>query len=179
MATFQQNGALSQSEDGTVFDVLGNRRRRLVTYVLARADEPLDIGTLAERVAALEADASIEEVTYAQRKSVYTGLHQTHLPKMERAGLIASDSRWAEIALNESGAQMIEYLNGSDGRRETARYGFGALTFVFGLLIGVFVPFSPVSGLVTAWYPAAVVLVVAGLSLALILSPGVWGGLDG
>ena len=178
MAYTRHNGELSQSEDGAVFDVLGNRRRRFVTYVLARADEPVDIGTLAERVAAMEADTSIEEVTYAQRKSVYTGLHQTHLPKMEQAGLIASDSGWTEIELNESGAQMIEYLDGSDGHPGTGRYELGALTFVSGLLVGVLVPLSPVSGLATSWYTAAM-LVLTGLCLAWVLSPGSWGGFDG
>lgn len=175
MAYTQHKDELPRSEVGVVFDVLGNRRRRLVTYVLARTDEPVDIGTLAERVAALEADTSTEEITYAQRKSVYTGLHQTHLPKMEQAGLIASDSGWTEITLNESGAQMIEYLDGSP---RPARYELGVLTFVFGLLTGVLVPLSPFSGLPTAWYTAAAVLVLTGLCLAWVLSPRSRRGLD-
>lgn len=73
-----------------VFDVLSNDRRRFAVHALER-DEPADIGDLAEQIAAWECDVSVEEVNYDQRKRVYTSLQQSHLPKLDDAGVVEFD----------------------------------------------------------------------------------------
>jgi len=57
-----------------------------------RCDGAVEIGPLAERIAAWENDVPREEVTYQQRKRVYTALQQSHLPKMDEAGALHYDS---------------------------------------------------------------------------------------
>lgn len=162
MSLAQNNGEMRPPEHDSVFDVLGNQRRRYVVSVLAEEDGPLDIGTLAERVAALESDRPVEEISYALRKSVYTGLHQNHLPKMEQAGLITSGKGWSEIELDESGDEMTEFLEWTVDEGRNVRYEPVVLTFVLGLLLGTWVPFSPASNLVTPW-GMVTVLLAAGI----------------
>lgn len=78
-----------QLREGTVYDVLSNKRRRYVVYMLKQNAERTTIGEMAERVAAWEYDISVQQVMGDQRKRVYTALQQTHLPMMDDAGLIA------------------------------------------------------------------------------------------
>lgn len=165
MSFAQSNGEMRPPKDDSVFDVLGNQRRRYVVSVLAQEDGPVDIGTLAERVAALESDRPVEEISYAQRKSVYTGLHQNHLPKMEQAGLITSGKGWTEIELNDSGDEVTQFLEWSVNEGRNVRYEQVVLTFVIGLLIGTWVPLAPVSNLMTPISVVAVLLLVAGIGV--------------
>ena len=75
-----------------VFDAVKNLRRRYVLYYLQRRGGPVELGTLAEQVAAWENDVTVSEVSPRQRKSVYSALHQTHLPKLEAAGVLRYDA---------------------------------------------------------------------------------------
>ncbi|WP_251343664.1 DUF7344 domain-containing protein [Haloplanus halophilus] len=121
-----------------VYQVLGNERRRHVLQVLAAEDDPIDIGTLAERVAGLENDRPVAEVTYDQRKSVYTGLHQNHLPMMEQVGLVRSEGGWDRIELTDRGAEIQRRIAGRD-RRSAARdrLSVALAALVVGLFLGV------------------------------------------
>ncbi|PSP55804.1 hypothetical protein BRC82_04280 [Halobacteriales archaeon QS_1_67_19] len=75
-----------------VFDAVQNLRRRYVLYYLQRFDDPVKLGDLAEQVAAWENDTTPDAVTSNQRKSVYSALHQTHLPRLEAAGVLEYDT---------------------------------------------------------------------------------------
>ncbi|ELY62774.1 DUF7344 domain-containing protein [Natronobacterium gregoryi] len=77
---------------GEVFELLRNQRRRYVLHFLKRDDRPVELGDLAQQVAAWEYETSLESVTAEQRKRVYTTLQQTHLPKMDEAGILTFDS---------------------------------------------------------------------------------------
>lgn len=81
---------LEPSED-VLFDVLSNRRRRYTVHALKVDDARLDLGTLADRVAAWECGVSPGEVSRKQRKRAYTALLQSHLPMMEEAGVVQFD----------------------------------------------------------------------------------------
>jgi hypothetical protein len=65
---------------------------------------------LAEQIAAWENETAMAEVTYKQRKRVYTSLHQTHLPKLADAGFIQSERSWEEITLSDRAAELEVYL---------------------------------------------------------------------
>ncbi|WP_459195031.1 DUF7344 domain-containing protein [Halosimplex sp. J119] len=82
-------GELSKGE---IFDVLQNQRRRYVLEYLKRFDEPVELSDLARQVAAWEYQTPVEEVTNDQKKRVYTTLQQTHLGKMEDAGIVEYDT---------------------------------------------------------------------------------------
>lgn len=115
----------SQTADADlVFDALSNRRRRLVVRVLREAAEPLDIGALSTRVAAYENEIDPNAVTHRQRKSVYTSLHQNHLPQLTDAGFVSADRRWVGIRLTDQSTVLESHLGADaahgpdDARRE-------------------------------------------------------------
>ena len=83
-----------------------NLRRRYVLYYLQRYGEPVELGTLAEQVAAWENDATVSEVSPNQRKSVYSALHQTHLPKLQSAGVLRYDADRSLVSPTERAARL-------------------------------------------------------------------------
>ena len=89
-----------------VFHAVKNLRRRYVLYYLQRCREPVELGTLAEQVAAWENDATVSEVSPSQRKSVYSALHQTHLPKLESAGVLRYDADRSLVYPTERAANL-------------------------------------------------------------------------
>ncbi len=71
-----------------LFELLANSRRRYIMRALAREGGPLEIGTLATEIAASEDGVTTKEVSSRARKRVYTAIQQSHLPKMDRTGVI-------------------------------------------------------------------------------------------
>ena len=67
-------------------------------HLLQYRDESMELGPLAERVAAWEYETDPERVTSQQRKTVYTALQQRHLPRMDEAELLTFDSRAGTVA---------------------------------------------------------------------------------
>jgi hypothetical protein len=80
--------ATEVSED-ELFDVLANQRRRFAVHLLKREEkERFEIGDMAEQIAAWENGIDTAEITGNERKRVYTALQQSHLPKMDDAGVV-------------------------------------------------------------------------------------------
>jgi len=75
------------SED-ELFDVLSNQRRRFAVHLLKREeDDSIAIGDMAEQIAAGKT-GSRRRRSRATSASAYTALQQSHLPKMDKAGVI-------------------------------------------------------------------------------------------
>lgn len=110
MSTLQRSRGESKLDRDAVFEVLGNGRRRHVVRALRHSDGAVEIGTLAERIAAWENDVPPEEVTYQQRKRVYTALQQSHLPKMDGAGALHYDSGRGVIEPADDLSRLDVYL---------------------------------------------------------------------
>lgn len=89
-----------------VFDAVKNLRRRYVLYYLQRYGGPAELGELAEQVAAWENDTTVTEVSSSQRKSVYSALHQTHLPKLEAAGVLEYDADQSIVRTTDTAAGL-------------------------------------------------------------------------
>jgi hypothetical protein len=135
-----------------VFEVLSNGRRRGVIRALRRADDTVEIGELAEQVAAWENGISRDEVTYHQRKRTYTALQQSHLPKMDEAGALHYDSdRGVVDPANELSEfnVYLEVVPGSSFPRSKLYLGLAAACVITGAAAwsGLF-PVSLVSSLV-------------------------------
>lgn len=86
--------------------LLKNDRRRLTIHIVAAAHEEdlvLDIGTVVDAVAAFEYDCVVRDLDSQQRKRVYIGLQQTHVPRLVRDGALEADDtdRQAAIWANE------------------------------------------------------------------------------
>jgi len=75
-------------EKAEIFEVLSNRRRRYVVRACQQIEPPIEIGDLAERIAAWEHETTPQAINSEQRRRVYTSLQQTHLPKLEQSGFI-------------------------------------------------------------------------------------------
>ena len=82
------------SDDGLtedeLFELLSNQRRRHILHALMNDGES-EIGTLSQEIAAWEDGLDPTEVSSNDRKRVYTALQQSHLPKMDKAGVVNFD----------------------------------------------------------------------------------------
>ncbi|SFS53510.1 DUF7344 domain-containing protein [Halostagnicola kamekurae] len=71
-----------------IFHLLQNERRRLVLEYLRQTEGPVRMRDVAEQVAAWEHETTVEELTSTQRQRVYIPLYQSHLSKLDKAGII-------------------------------------------------------------------------------------------
>ncbi|MFC6989124.1 hypothetical protein ACFQJD_11155 [Haloplanus sp. GCM10025708] len=90
--------------------MLSNQRRRYVLKYLKSDPGPVRIRDLSQQIAAWENDVDASELNYKQRKRVYTSLHQTHLPKLDDAGVVDYDQDRGTIELAERAAELDIYL---------------------------------------------------------------------
>jgi hypothetical protein len=95
----------------TAFEVLSCTRRRYVLHHLLGEDGNATLRELTMRVAAWENGVSIEKVTSKQRMRVYTALRQSHLPKMDREGVVEFDAASGDVELSESAEDLEVYLD--------------------------------------------------------------------
>lgn len=96
-----------------VFDILKNRRRRLVLEFLA-ADAPTSLSDLSEQIAAVENDKPAAELSSQERKRVYVGLYQCHLPRMHESGAIEFDKNRGTVDPGPNVNQFYTYLERSE-----------------------------------------------------------------
>lgn len=80
------------SDEDMVFDVLSSGRRRTILQLLHDDGDRISLRDLADRVAAMEYRKPVEDLSSQERKRVYTSFYQTHVPKLEEAGVISFDS---------------------------------------------------------------------------------------
>lgn len=85
-----RSNAETTLEEDTVFDLLGNERRRASLKHLIDSDGETPVGELARDVA----EDIVEESTPAEdvQRSVYISLCQSHLPKLDRASIVEYDA---------------------------------------------------------------------------------------
>ncbi|MFD1599908.1 ArsR/SmtB family transcription factor [Halobellus rarus] len=147
--TVPEDGDHSTRED-VVFSALSNRRRRLVVSVLREADEPLDIGTLSTQVAAREQDVDPSAITHRQRKSVYTALHQNHLPKLADAEFVTAEREWVGIRLADRADVLESHLRQNDASRSWPLWQVALSTGLCTTAAVALFPGSNLSGVVAA-----------------------------
>lgn len=141
----------------TVFEIAKNERRQLVLRYIAGQDRPVSLGELAEHIASIENDKPVSAITSAERKRVYVGLHQCHLPKMEDAKVIDVD-RQEGITLGEHAAEVLDVLD-ADGDGWYRYYGAVAGLGVVLFVISNLGPIQSVAPLVLGGYVAIVAAV--------------------
>ena len=94
-----------------IFEVLKNRRRRDVIRYLEEQSERTSLSDLAEHVAALENDTTTQALTSSQRKRVYVGLYQCHLPKMDDMDIVNFNQDRGYVELGANVDQLDPYLD--------------------------------------------------------------------
>ena len=100
----------SDLSPGEILDILGNERRRYAVAVLAENYGLIDFRELVESVAVLESGGQEENVDRSRRKSIKNSLYQTHLPKLERAGIIETTRKSGMIRAAEQAKQVFNQL---------------------------------------------------------------------
>ncbi len=101
-----------------IFELLKNRRRREVLAYLLESDETVTLGELAEQIAAWENDTEVNALSSDQRKRVYVALYQTHLPKMDDAGIVEYDQDRGLISLADNADLLMMYLDTDTHRQD-------------------------------------------------------------
>lgn len=138
----QDSNVASDSESGSeeesgsalpldhLFEILKNERRRTVLHYLEDHDETVALGDLAEHVAAVENDTTVTQVTSNERKCVYVGLYQCHLPKMDDMDIVDFNQNRGRISLGPNAEQLYEYLDDSGEVARPWPLYYGSLTAV-------------------------------------------------
>ncbi|MFC6988832.1 DUF308 domain-containing protein [Haloplanus sp. GCM10025708] len=123
---------LDEPTEHEIFDIIANRRRRYALRALAGSNSGISLGALAERVAARENGTTVDRVSTDERKRVYTALQQSHIPKMERTGVVRFDQETARVVPTTYLDAVDQYLDaGGAGTRRWNRY-YLALALVAG-----------------------------------------------
>jgi hypothetical protein len=105
LARSDSTGELGETD---VFEILQNDRRRAVLQVLSTSAGQTDLRTLSRRIAEQETGESPPPKNI--RKSVYNSLHQTHLPKLEREGIVDYDTVQKVVELQDDAPYLDRYL---------------------------------------------------------------------
>lgn len=139
-----------------VLEVVSNQRRRFALHCLKRLDgDHVTVADLADRVAALEYEKCVDQLTYRERKRVQNALRQYHLPKMEDTGFVEVDSSRGTVSLTDQARAANVYT---------------------GLLTGGDVPWGICNALLSAVFAVGVLGIWAGLYPFSQVSPLAWGG---
>lgn len=107
-------GAETTPPREVLFDLLKNPRRRRVLRYLLDEETPVELGPLAEHVAAVENGKDPTALTARERKRVYVVLYQMHLPRLADAGLVAFDDDRGRIDRGPHIDSAVQYVHGGD-----------------------------------------------------------------
>ncbi|NGM70745.1 hypothetical protein G6M89_17320 [Natronolimnobius sp. AArcel1] len=159
----------TESDREIAYQVLGNQRRRFTVHYLIQHGGPVSLRPLSEQVAAWENNVPRQAVTPQQRKRVYTALHQAHLPKLDRYGLITYDTRQTVVKPTDDLKRLTVYMDvvSSDDVPWSVFYtGTAALLGGSALLgWGGLLPFGLVSGYLWAILISAVIMLTGVVNM--------------
>ena len=98
-----------------MFDLLSSSRRRFVLQYLSQQEGAVPFSELANELAAWENDTDVEDITERQRKRVYVSLYQTHIPKLEEAGVVDYDADSGDVRLTSQVNRLSAHLDVDEG----------------------------------------------------------------
>lgn len=159
------------------FEILKNQRRRHVLEYLYTVDGQVSLSELAERIAAWENDKEIRQITSSERKRVYVGLYQCHLPKMDGMGIVDFDKPRGTIERGEHIDCFRSYLQPDDaagGLTWNNRFVGLSILGTSLLPVAVYLQMTPLVSLVVM----AVVAVIVGGAVWHLLQHGSESGTD-
>lgn len=95
-----------------IFHILQCRRRRLVLKYLQEYDgeEPASMSDIAEHIAARENNTTVATLRSQERQRVYIALYQSHLPKMDKVGVIDYEQYRGVVKPTDLTAEFERYL---------------------------------------------------------------------
>lgn len=129
-----------------IFHLLQNERRRLVLEYLRQTEGAVRMRDVAEQVAAWEHETTVEELTSTQRQRVYIPLYQSHLSKLDKAGIIEYQQNRGIVERKPLADQVDRYLqvdpvsdSGSEKDSEETNWDdsyIGATVLCYVILLG-------------------------------------------
>lgn len=93
-----------------IFHLLSTSRRREVIQYLLETGDQVGLPKLAKHIAAVEHETSVSEVTQVQYQRIYIPLYQSHLPKLDEAGVIRYNSSYGRVEPTERLNVFAPYL---------------------------------------------------------------------
>ncbi|ARS91819.1 hypothetical protein B1756_11590 [Natrarchaeobaculum aegyptiacum] len=98
-------------EKEQIFTTLSNQRRRWVLHFLQHHEEDrVQLRTLVDVLSEWEYERPADELSWKERKRVYTALRQSHLPKLASSGAIEYDRTRGEVELTDDAREFQLYL---------------------------------------------------------------------
>jgi hypothetical protein len=168
----EQNAPETLAKDDLFHLLQNERRRRAVKFLLDR-EGSVDMGSVAEHIAALENDITVAELSSAQRKRVYVGLYQCHLPKLDEASVVDYDKNRGTVSRTHLTENLAPYLTvdeGSDDDEETPldaiQYPVAATALAAVLTVAAWASVLPTAGL---WLPTVLTLAFAAATVASVV----------
>ncbi|GAA0652566.1 DUF7344 domain-containing protein [Salarchaeum japonicum] len=146
-----------------VFHLLSNRRRRHTLHYLRQRDgEQVDLRELSQQLSAWENGVPPAEITHRDRKTVYTSLRQTHLPKMDDANVVDYDPNRGHVEPAEEFEDVEVYLDVVPEQEiPRSEYYLGLSAFAAALLAVAWVDVFPFDLLSDVTWAAVIVALFA------------------
>jgi len=91
-----------------IHDILSNERRKRALELLKNRTDPVELRDLTDWIAGIESDVS--PPPRSLRQSVYNSLHQNHLPKLDRHGVIDYDPQRKVVSLRSKARRVDLYM---------------------------------------------------------------------
>ena len=147
-----------------IFSVLQNQRRRLVLAAVEEQNGSTTLSELAEHIASIENDKPSAALNAQERKRVYIGLYQCHLPKMADADAIQFDQHRGAIERGPKAEQFHEYLDRDSASTDAWQWYYSLLagSSLFGFCLAT-VLFTSVSGILYGLLTLLLLVLAAAL----------------
>lgn len=127
-----QSDETAELSPDDIFHILQtNRRREAIRYLLEK-DELVKMRDVAEHVAATEHETTVTKLTSAQRQRVYIPLYQSHLPKLDKKGIIEYNQSRGVVRPTDQLEIFRPYLEASDDEFEYSETDAPQSTPTFG-----------------------------------------------
>ncbi len=147
-----------------VFEIAKNERRRNALRYLRSHEAPVKLGTLAEHIAAVENDTTVKAISSQQRKRVYVGLYQCHLPKMDDMHIVEFNQNRGLIELGPNAEQLYPYIDDEDEQETRWPQVYLGLSAAGGLLLLASLTVGSTVGLTPALAAAVSIAAVGATS---------------
>ncbi|TYT64027.1 hypothetical protein FYC77_01055 [Natrialba swarupiae] len=125
--------------EGEIFEILANgRRRETLRHLTETRDGAVTLRSLAIAIATAESGQSPPPPPV--RESVWSSLHQTHLPKLDELGIVRYDSDSGTVTMCDSAPEIDTHMevfvwNGLSWSELYLALGIGSLLAVLAVLL--------------------------------------------
>ncbi|SEQ54758.1 DUF7344 domain-containing protein [Natrinema salaciae] len=162
-----------------IFHLLQNERRRMVLRYLRDTEGSVRMRDVAEQVAAWEHDTTVEDLTSTQRQRVYIPLYQSHLSKLDEAGLIEYQQNRGIVERKSLADRVDKYLeldseeeSNEDGPSDDASwddYYIVATVLCYAVLLGAVIELPFISFLSGIGLSALILFLFTALTISRVM----------